>query len=196
MKGCRPLTKREVRKVKRHFTGRFKVRNYAMFMLGIHTGFRISEMLSLRIRDVLDKSGRPMKRVTVPRRHMKKKIEGRTILLHPKAGVVVKAWIKELARLGYLEDDSLLFQSQAAGNRAIGRSHAFRILIEAFMASGMSGRLGTHSLRKTFAQNIAKALKGDLLLIQKALGHADINNTVKYLSCNEEEIDKAIMDNS
>ena len=52
MKGTRPLDNDEIRRVSTCFTGTYKVRNRGLFMLGVSTGGRISELLSLTIGDV------------------------------------------------------------------------------------------------------------------------------------------------
>ena len=52
MKGTRPLDNAEIRRVSAAFTGTFATRNRGLFMLGVSTGGRISELLSLRIGDV------------------------------------------------------------------------------------------------------------------------------------------------
>jgi site-specific recombinase XerD len=52
MKGCRPLTDNEVQVISRSFGGTFGKRNKALFVVGYRTGFRISELLSLRVGDV------------------------------------------------------------------------------------------------------------------------------------------------
>ena len=52
MKGTRPLNNDEIRRVAAAFTGMYEVRNRGLFMLGVSTGGRISELLSLRIGDV------------------------------------------------------------------------------------------------------------------------------------------------
>ena len=52
MKGTRPLDNDEIRLVSACFTGTFEVRNRGLFMLGVSTGGRISELLSLTIGDV------------------------------------------------------------------------------------------------------------------------------------------------
>ena len=47
MKGTRPLDNDEIRLVSACFTGNpFEVRNRGLFMLGVSTGGRISELLS------------------------------------------------------------------------------------------------------------------------------------------------------
>ena len=52
MKGTRPLNNTEIRRVSAAFTGTFENRNRALFMIGVPTGGRISELLSLTIDDV------------------------------------------------------------------------------------------------------------------------------------------------
>ena len=52
MKGTRPLDNKEIRLVSACFTGTYEVRNRGLFLLGVSTGGRISELLSLQIGDV------------------------------------------------------------------------------------------------------------------------------------------------
>ena len=52
MKGTRPLDNDEIRRVSAAFTGTYEARNRGLFMLGVSTGGRISELLSLTIGDV------------------------------------------------------------------------------------------------------------------------------------------------
>jgi integrase len=52
MNGCRPLTDAEVELVRKTFAGRYAARDRCLFILGIETGFRISELLSVRLGDV------------------------------------------------------------------------------------------------------------------------------------------------
>ena len=52
MKGTRPLDNDEIRRVSTCFTGTFENRNRGLFMLGVSTGGRISELLSLQIGNV------------------------------------------------------------------------------------------------------------------------------------------------
>ena len=53
MKGTRPLDNQEIRLVSACFDGNpFAARNRGLFMLGVSTGGRISELLSLTIGDV------------------------------------------------------------------------------------------------------------------------------------------------
>ena len=52
MKGTRPLDNSEIRLVSACFDSTYEVRNRGLFLLGVSTGGRISELLSLQIADV------------------------------------------------------------------------------------------------------------------------------------------------
>ena len=192
MKGCRPLSPAEVEAVLAAFCGPYATRDRALFLLGVKSGFRISELLSLRLLDVM-RAGRLLDRVSVARRNMKKKVEGRTVLLHPDARAALELWIEELRAEGYMTSDTFVFQSRKGRNAALSRVQAYRILQAAYERAGVEGQTGTHSMRKTFANNVHEKLGRDLLKTQKALGHRNINSTVSYLSFQQEEIDEAIL---
>ncbi len=192
MKGCRPLTSLETERIKLSFKGKYSSRDKALFLLGIKSGFRISELLSLKVGDVIQ-SGRFVDRITVHRRNMKKKTEGRTVLFHPEAKREMMVWISTIDAEGTTTPETYIFRSRKGVNRPLSRVYAWRILRKVYKESGMTGKLGTHSMRKTFANRIYDMLGKDLVKTQRALGHKNINSTVSYLSFREEEIDEAIL---
>ena len=163
-----------------------------MFLLGVRAGFRISEILSLRLGDIVQ-SGKIVERVRVARAHMKGKREGRTVLLHPAARDALATWVEQLRSDGYMTADVFLFQSRRGANRAISRVQAWRVLNRAFQDVGLTGNLGTHSMRKTFADRIYERLDGNLVKTAHALAHQSITSTASYLSFRESEIDEAIL---
>ena len=201
MKGCRPLTEAEIKDVVRSFGGQYASRDKALFLLGVKSGFRVSELLSLRLGDVVQ-AGRLVDRVTVQRRNMKKKVEGRTVLLHPDAKAALAIWTDQLKAAGYMTEDSFVFQSRKGTNRPISRCHAWRVLEAAYQVNEMTGKLGTHSMRKSFANGVyqrllARRAAGEAIdpfrMTSKALGHKNINSTDAYLSFLEADIDQAIL---
>jgi integrase len=192
MKGCRPFSDAEVVLVLQHLSGPFALRDRALFLLGVRSGFRISELLSLRRCDLVTRGG-IAERVSVARKNMKKKVEGRTVLIHPEAREALAMWMVQLYELGYMTPECFVFQSRTGPNAAISRVQAYRLLSRACDNAGLSGKLGTHSMRKTFADKIYDRLGHDLIKTQRALGHKNINSTVSYLSFREEEIDEAIL---
>ncbi len=51
--GCRPLSNAEVDRVLAAFAGPAAARDRALFVLGLKAGFRVSELLSLRVGDIV-----------------------------------------------------------------------------------------------------------------------------------------------
>jgi integrase len=193
MRGCRPLTDEEIACVLRALDGRQGPRNRALFLLGVRTGFRISELLSLRVRDVWQ-HGRVVSAVYVARQHMKKRIEGRSVPLHQQARDALSVW---LSNREVLEGDEHLFQAgygarESAGG-SITRRQAWAVLKAAYARCAMAGHLGTHSMRKTFAGRVYQRLGHDLLKTQRALGHRSVSSTAAYLTFADSDVENAIL---
>lgn len=200
MRGARPLKKQEAVLLKSHFKGKMARRNKAMFLLGVNTGYRVSELLSLRIADIVDVDGKMKDRVTVWRRNMKGKKSSRTMLLNEHAKAAMKDWLNELKRMNVVHKDDFIFRS-IRGNYPISRVQAWKVLTAAYRECHLGGKLGTHAMRKSFANNIYAYFKDELAKgkavdpfrsTSKALGHADIKSTDQYLSFLVEEIDEAV----
>ncbi len=101
-------------------------------------------------------------------------------------------------RLKYnLTPDMPLFPSRKSGPggrlRAISRVQAHNIIKAAFAAAGIEddGRLGSHSLRKTMAQNCHRHSRSPLI-VKAILGHSQISSTMAYLEADAAEIQAAI----
>lgn len=190
MAGCKSLTQNEQDAV---LTNLRTPRDKALFILGLKTGFRISELLSLTIGDVCQ-SNRVLDRVRVQRRSMKGKASSREIVMHPQAQAAIQALVTEL---GNSPGDSPLFVSRIGAKdgrkKALSRFQAAGILSKAYDAAGVTGSTGTHSMRKTFAKAVHQAFNKDIFKTQKALGHKSILSTASYLEVDQSEIDSAVL---
>lgn len=161
------------------------LRNELLFVLGINTGLRISDLLSLRTGDVwADKTG------VAGRIELKEKKTGKTrsIALNRKTKQLIKRYIeKERPHPG---SDEPLFLSQKGG--PISRQHAYDLLNTAARLVGVTGRIGTHSLRKTFGY-FAYMQGTDLAMIQKLLNHSSQAETLRYIGITQEQMDDVVM---
>ena len=201
MRGARPLTKTEDLQIRAAFKGKMATRNLALYILGRNTGFRISEILSLKLGDVIDLDGDIKDRIQVQRRNMKGKKSSRTVKLNRAARLGLATWLAELKKKDITHRDDFIFYSIRKSDAAIGRGQVWKILHRAAHRAGLKGKVGTHSMRKTFANEIyahfknllAKGIPCDpFRATSKALGHMDIKSTDKYLSFLQEDIDQAI----
>ena len=205
MIGSRPLKKHEIAEIKTSFTGKMALRNLALFSIGANTGYRISELLSLTLGDVLDEQGRMKPSLTVKAENMKQgpnsKAETRVVDFNSFAQKGVTPWLRQLERMNVVNKDDFLFRSMYGGNRAIRREQAWKVLNAAYKLVGLKGKLGTHAMRKTFANNVYEyfckhhkegVTINPLRSASKALGHKDLRSTDKYLSFRREEVATAI----
>jgi len=67
------------------------------------------------------------------------------------------------------------------------------VLLKAYAACGLMGTLGSHAMRKTFADRVYVLLGHDLLRTQHALRHRNIQGTIRSLSFRQDDIDQAIL---
>jgi integrase len=146
----------------------------------------------LNIGDIVQ-AGRIGDAVTYRRANRKGKVEGRTVKLHPTAKKALTEWINQLGKNTILIAEHFVFQSRKGTNKPISRIQYHRIFKEAVEDNGLTGKVATHSMRKTFADRVHEALDQDIFRTQKALGHRNINSTVQYLSFKEQDIEAAIL---
>ena len=195
MAGCRALTNEEVELVLQSFKGRFARRNAACFVLGIKSGFRVSELLSIRVGDVFQ-HGKFVSHVVVEAKYMKGKKKSRSVVLHEAAKQAIAAYMDEHEKKwGWpMTSDMYLFRSQRGVNRRLSRSQIAKILHDIYDSHRMVGKLGMHALRKTYAVRVYKLLGRDLVKTQRAMSHENINSTCRYLQdYTAEDIDHAIL---
>jgi site-specific recombinase XerC len=196
LKGCRSLSDQEQAQILKSFVGLYAHRDRALFLLGRYTGARISQLLYLKVGHVYQHE-QLVDVLYFPRSSRKGKREGQAMPLHPKAKDGLRLWLDDLQRWGCLDAGAPLFRSRNRTRdgrpKAVSRVHVYRIQQLLYHALGMTGKLGTHSMRKSFARHVYEKSGHNLLACQKALGHRDIATTVKYLDCLESEVYAAIL---
>jgi integrase len=160
-------------------------RDVLMFTMGINSALRISDILLLKISDVLDKKGKPKSFVELR--------EGKTekSKRFPIAVNVQKAIIEYLQ--GYDGDyDRPLFSSRKSNaqgrHKAISRQQAYEIINNAADVVSINEKIGTHTLRKTFAYHAYKA-GSDISLIQQLLNHSSQKETLRYIGITQDQMD-------
>ena len=184
MKGTRPLDNKEIRLVSACFDGTFEARNRGLFMLGVSTGGRISELLSLQIGDVYQ-NGRAVTDLLFDRSIVKGGEVSRAVPVNVDGRDAIDdliAWHRE--RYISIASKRPLFPSRNRnGQVAMNRQTAHEMLKKAFETAGLNGKLATHSLRKAFAQRLYEE-SGDIYLVQELLGHRNVSTTQSYLGVN------------
>lgn len=192
MKGTRPLDNNEIRRVSTCFTGTYEARNRGLFMLGVSTGGRISELLSLTIGNVWQNRA-AVTDLLYDKSIVKGGEVSRAVPINKDGRIAVEnliKWHREQYR--NTRANRPLFPSRNGnGKQRMSRRTAHDVLKTAFEAAGLNGHLATHSLRKSFAQRLYDRT-GDIFVVQEMLGHKNVATTQKYLGVNYASVRDAL----
>ena len=173
MKFVEPIRdKRKIKQVK-SILKKTGFRNYLMFLLGINSGLRISDILKLKVKDVKNVDFIEIKE----QKTQKYKRFPITNCYKP----LLDKYTEDM----YPED--WLFNSKK-GNHSITRIQAYRIISRACRKAGITNKIGTHTLRKTFGYHFYQEKK-DVALLQTIFNHSTPTVTLRYIGINQDMID-------
>ncbi len=77
------------------------------------------------------------------------------------------------------------------GSKAITPQHAWHVLSQAAKTVGIKERIGTHTLRKTFAYHLYNG-GTDLALLQNLLNHSSPSVTLRYIGITQDQMDREV----
>ena len=191
---CRPFKPDEVPRLLDAFEGKYADRNKALVWLGICTGFRISELLSLKVEDVYE-HGEVKDYLRVPKRMMKGGRSRAPKKIYPEAKEHLDRWLDFMQIHMRVNMRSWLFISNKGG--VISGVYCYQMINTAAEKAGIPTEgIGTHSMRKTFANNMydywdARQRAGERIepmrMVQRELAHASIEDTYAYMEFKLEE---------
>lgn len=168
-----PIRDRELLSRMKTYLKKTNSRNYIMFLVGIHCGYRISDILQLQVKHVKGWNIRCFEKKTGKFRqvHMPKELK------------------KEIrVYVDGKEDEEFLFKSRKGDNQPITPKRAYEILRE--LADDFSlEHIGTHTLRKTYGYQHYRKFK-NIATLMKALNHTSEEETLIYIGVIQEELDE------
>ncbi|MBU5211060.1 tyrosine-type recombinase/integrase [Heyndrickxia oleronia] len=154
-------------------------RDQLLFIFGINSGLRISDILKIKVGDVRDKD-------SIVVQETKTSKPKRFVFNHS-----IKNAVSEIVP-ATADDNEYLFKSRKGDNKPISRVAAWRILNDAADRAGVAdkiGALGTHSLRKSFGYHAYKN-GTDITLLQSIFNHSSQKDTLRYIGINQDMIDE------
>ncbi len=154
-----------------------------MLLVGLNTSVRVSDFRRFRVSDL---RGRDYAQIQA-----KKTGKEARILINPKARKDINRLLRD--RRG----DEFIFQSRQKDPvthkpRPITRQRCYQIINHIARRAGMEERVGCHTLRKTFGYHYYK-LTGDVVSLQRILGHSFQRETLVYIGVVQEDIDESLM---
>lgn len=162
--------------LKNHGSKRRNRRNWLLFKVGINLALRISDLLRLKVKDVLSDY-----------LHLVQGKNNKTI--HIRLNGNTKRAIQDYLCKTRLRSDDYLFATYPEGLPPT-RQQVWSILSIAARAVGIQERVGTHTLRKTWAHHAWVTYEADPLLIMKKLGHTDLKVTMRYIGIDTEQVNR------
>ncbi|MBQ8234895.1 MAG: site-specific integrase [Bacilli bacterium] len=158
-------------------------RDYLLFVTGINTGLRISDIIKLKVSDVLNADRTVKSHITI---------------IEQKTNKLKKFKINDTLAREFLEYtknmkmSDYLFTSRKGINKPITRVQAYRLLNTVALKIELE-EIGTHTLRKTFGYHFYKKSK-DVAMLQKLFNHSSPSITLRYIGIEQDEIDEAYSD--
>jgi len=153
-----------------------------LLVVGFNTSLRISDIRRYRVKEL---RGQEYARTVA-----QKTGKDTRILINPAAR-------REINRLtAGRPAEEFLFQSRekdrkTGGPKPITRQRAWQIINKICRAAGVKDRIGCHTLRKTFGYHYYK-MTGDVVSLQRILGHNSQRDTLVYIGVIQDEIDESL----
>ena len=176
-----PLRPKDIWAIRVRLQMEHRVRELALFNLGLDSKLRGCDLVALRVRDI-SHGDRVSTRAMVMQRKTQRPVQ---FELTQATRDSAEAWIRHAK----LKADDFLFPSRIHDSPHIGTRQYARVLHGWVQEVGLDPTgFGTHSMRRTKATLIYKRTK-NLRAVQLLLGHSNIQSTVRYLGI---EVDDAL----
>lgn len=179
MKLVQPIRDREVIQEVKDILIKNGYRDLLLFIAGINTGLRISDLLTLKVADVRDKNHIVIKE--------QKTGKSKRFLINGSFKQSLQCYINSMS------DNEYLFQSRNGENKTLTRMQAYRIINDACKQVGIKDQIGTHTLRKTFGYHHYQQYK-DVAILQDIFNHSAPSVTLRYIGINDDMKDKTMQD--
>lgn len=176
--------KNEIEIMKNYYLKKQEYRDYALFVLGINTALRISDLLCLQWKSVYDfKNHQYFQHIDIVEHKTQKKA---CIFMNKQCTLALEQLKVQIQPKSAYE---YIFCSPNNRHNHISRNRAYHIIKEAAVINKLEGNISCHSLRKTFGYHAWKS-GAPTALIMEIYNHSNIEITKRYLSIKQEEKDE------
>ena len=173
----KPFDPHQVRLIRDVLRVEGNLRDLALFCVGIDTMLRASDLLKLKVSDIMDDHGGKIK--TEFSVQQQKTSQGNVVALTPATQDILVKWIKEGGKLSW----DYLFTGVRKSKHVPISSRHYRGLVKkwAGMARLNPEDYSSHSLRRTKASLIFQATN-NVEVVRQLLGHSSVASTSAYLN--------------
>ena len=154
-----------------------------ILLVGLNTSLRVSDFRRFRVNDLRDKDYAQIQ--------AKKTGKEARILINPNARREINRLLRGESGNKYIfesrQRDRLTHQ-----RKPLTRQEIYDIMNRIAREAGIEERIGCHTLRKTFGYHYYQ-MTGDVVSLQRILGHSFQRETLVYIGVIQEEIDESLM---
>jgi integrase len=166
-----------IKAIKRHLAD--EPRNLCLFTLGINTGYRAGELLSISVGQIAPLKAGDRLEVKQPKNN-----KYRAVTLNNNSYLAVQNW---LFHHPDLTDKALLFLSHNRHN-ALSVGAVNNLVKQWCRDADLKGNYGSHSLRKTWGYHQRIQSGVSVALLMEAFGHSCEAQTLAYLCIQKSEV--------
>lgn len=178
--------RKKIAQVKNLLRGQNRYRDLLLFVIGINTALRISDLLELRVGHFIDDQKHIVRRLWIKEKKRGKRHE---IVINTSIREALEEFFATYLNIMDDPDNYVFFNTKANFFKvAIKRGQAWKFIKTICKEVGLNGNYGTHSLRKTWGYH-ARIQGVDLALIMHKLNHESIAYTKRYLGITDDELE-------
>lgn len=180
-----PIRKKEdIELLKEFFLTSRNYRDYTLFVAGINTALRISDLLALKWKDIYNFNNNSFQEHI----YVKEQKTGKNTCIALNQSCISAFDLLKNSIQPQSSDEYVFFSNN---NRYIhiSRNRAYHIIKKAAQQLGIEGNISCHSLRKTFGYHAWKCGTPPAL-IMNIYNHSNIEITKRYLCIDQDEKDE------
>ena len=177
--------RKKITQVRYLLRGQGRFRDLLLFVVGINTALRISDLLDLQITHFLDDQGKIQQRFWTKEKKRGKRQE---VVINESIREILEEYLAAYPGIGENPSNFVFFNPKINDySHPIKRGQGWKFITSICRDVGLRGNFGTHSLRKTWGYH-ARMNGVDLALIMHKLNHNSIAYTKRYLGVTDDEL--------
>lgn len=181
--------RKKIAQIKNLLRGQHRYRDLLLFVVGINTALRISDLLQLRVSHFMD-NNRVIRRCFWIKEQKRGKRQ--EVMINNSIRQAFVEYINAYPGVDNNPEHYIFFNTKTnAYTVRIKRGQAWMFIHSICQEVGLVGNYGTHSLRKTWGYH-ARMQGVDLALIMYKLNHESIAYTKRYLGITDDELQAVV----
>ncbi len=170
-----PLSQKQIRVLKKILSAEKNKRDLVMFSVQLDSLLRSSDLLKLKVKDLIDKNGKVKKQIQIKQQKTR---DNHVVRLQADTQKYLVEYVSETVKNG----DDYLFTTRLNNGKPMSyNGHAKTVKKWTDMLGLDTDQFNTHSIRRTKSSIIFK-LTNNIEVARQLLGHRSVASTSAYLN--------------